>query len=109
MEIEGDDFLESEENSEELIGRYVLNAFGYREVVVMEYASWRYLDWLETQGVCIDCFTADCDNRRYNYAPFDQYLIERIYQAFRYRCINGMEQPPYMSTAVEVLYWKNLN
>ena len=110
MDIE-DDFLEPEENSEELIGRYVLNSFGTREVVVLPYSSWRYLDWLETQGVIIDCFTADAhnDNQIYYYAPFHALLGERIHQAYRYRLVNELDQPPYLQDSFEVMFWKNLN
>ncbi|QFT29603.1 hypothetical protein FIV00_03850 [Labrenzia sp. THAF82] len=49
----------------EPVGRFVKNAFGVEEKLVLPDAYWRYVDWLvEAEAVEIERYIVDCDNER---------------------------------------------
>ena len=47
------------------VGRFVKNAFGVDEKVILPESYWRYVDWLvETEGIEIERYIVDCDKDR---------------------------------------------
>jgi hypothetical protein len=82
---------------DEKIGRTVTNAFGQPELVVMEWRSWQYYDWLsrESRGMPIDEWVRECDLSRGN-ASLSEALEDWIFLEFRAREKDGKPRPPYL-------------
>ncbi|WP_298959437.1 hypothetical protein [uncultured Roseibium sp.] len=63
----------------EAVGRFVKNAFGVDEKLVLPQSYWRYVDWLvEAENVEIDRYIVDCDNERGD-RTLSENLMEWLY------------------------------
>ncbi|WP_298813263.1 hypothetical protein [uncultured Roseibium sp.] len=63
----------------EAVGRFVKNAFGMEERVVLPDSYWRYVDWLEgEQNTDVAAYIADCDKER-GEATLSENLMHWVY------------------------------
>lgn len=55
-----------DEDPDEKIGRYMLDAFGHPMIVILRRLSWAYVDWLaEAEGCDVPAFFQDNDRARW--------------------------------------------
>jgi hypothetical protein len=85
----------SSEDPHEIIGRYVNNALGVREIVMMPRISWAYLDWLEEGGAQIAEHIKACDRKRGD-IEFGDCLQTWTYWALQDRDRAGLPRPAWL-------------
>lgn len=85
----------SETSPDEFIGRYVTNALGAQEIVVMKQIQWDYLDWLKSRGAQVEEFIIACDKRN-PHMSLSLALEHAVYQAFQEREREGYPKPSWL-------------
>jgi hypothetical protein len=83
--------------STDATGRFVTNAFGIQERVVLPKCYWRYLDWAKDfDGVNVDAYIRDCDLER-GELTLSHNLMEWVYFDMTERKANGDPLPPFVN------------
>ena len=78
------------------IGRFVKNAFGLKEKVVLPSCYWWYIDWLVmNKRVNIKAYIIDCDKERGD-MPLSLNLMRWLYQDMIERREDDEELPDYI-------------
>lgn len=87
---------------DEPIGRYVTNALGQREWIVMESRAWKYFDWLarDTRARPIEEWVRECDLARGD-QPLGEALQDWIGLEFEASEKDGRPRPPYLPRDTE--------
>lgn len=79
----------------ELLGRFVVNAFGQKESIVMPKLHWDYLDWLVSIGSDMDDYIKNCDRERGD-VPLGDALQSWLYYAYESREEDGLPRPSWL-------------
>lgn len=87
----------TEVEARQKIGRYVTNAMGVAEVIVMDRLSWEYLDWLIANSPPgeIEEWIADCDRERED-VGFGPALQSWLYWEYQWREKEGLPRPDWL-------------
>lgn len=80
----------------ESVGRFVKNAFGIDEKVVLPESYWRYADWLkDTEHIDLAAYIVDCDKERGAFT-LSENLMEWLYFDMKERQRTGLHLPDFL-------------
>lgn len=82
----------------ETLGRFVKNAFGIDERVVLPKSYWQYVDWLVAeQNINVEAYIIDCDKER-GELTLSENLMEWLYFDMTERQANNHPYPDFLET-----------
>lgn len=83
---------------QEMVGRFIENPFGVKEVVVLKQIWWEYFDWLDGKGFKTAALIRHCYKRK-PHLSLSEALTWLLWHIAWHRQNNGKLQPRWIEAA----------